>query len=251
MSAAELIGDPKIDKSRMGMPIPILMYHQIDVLPPRPAAYRYLTVSPKSFARQMTWLKRLGFQGLSIRDLMPYLFGSKTGRVVGITFDDGYRNVYEHALPVLQSVGFTATNYFVSGQVGGYNAWDEHIGIPYSSCMTKTEMREWASLGHEIGAHTVDHLWLAQVDPPIARRQINESRDSLVDMLGQAVTSFSYPYGDLSPVVRDLVSEAGFSTAVTTRRGRVRAHDDRLLLPRRIIRASDSSLGLLRKCVTG
>ncbi len=87
----------------------ILTYHQIDLAPPPPAAFRSLYVAPDSFARQMRWLKRLGYRGLSMRDLMPYLRGEKVGKVVGLTFDDGYCNNLHHALPVLQDCGFTAT----------------------------------------------------------------------------------------------------------------------------------------------
>jgi len=62
------------------MSIPILMYHQIDVPPPRGTPLRGLTVAPQSFARQMACLKLLGYQGLSMRDLMPYLQGEKKAR---------------------------------------------------------------------------------------------------------------------------------------------------------------------------
>jgi len=234
-----------------GSAIPVLMYHQISRPPRCGHPYRYLTVSPSNFARQMRWLKRLGFRGLSIRDLAPYLSGEKVGKVVGITFDDGYQNNFEYVLPALDAVGFTATNYFVSGQIGGYNAWDRNIGIAYSRCMSKAQLREWAALGQEVGAHTVDHVRLTQVDIRIARQQIVQSRSHLEDMVGEAVTSFSYPYGDVSGAVRELVLEAGFSTAVTTKRGRIRPSDDRLLLPRRIIRADNRWPGLVRKCVTG
>jgi len=231
--------------------VPVLMYHQVARPAEYGSPYRYLTVAPENFARQMKWLKRLGFQGLSVGELAPYFSGCKVGKVVGITFDDGFRNVYEHALPALQAVGFTATNYFVSRQVGGHNAWDESIGIPYSPCMNETEIREWASLGHEVGAHTVDHVRLTQVDRTTARQQISASRKRLEDIAGRAVTSFSYPYGDVSWATRELVREAGFATATTTKRGRVRRNDDPLLLPRRIIRTADGWISLLRKCMTG
>ena len=86
--------------------IPILTYHQIAEAPPRGAVFRSLTVSPNRFRSQMYWLKRLGYQGLSMRELMPFLRGERCGRVVGITFDDGYLNNLSSALPVLQELGF-------------------------------------------------------------------------------------------------------------------------------------------------
>ena len=101
--------------------IPILTYHQIDAAPPKGTPMRSLFVSPASFARQMALLKRLGFQGLSMSALMPYLRGDKRGRVVGITFDDGYLNNLQHALPVLQRHGFSSTCYVVSQRLGQTN----------------------------------------------------------------------------------------------------------------------------------
>ncbi|MEN9670911.1 MAG: hypothetical protein RL018_1188, partial [Pseudomonadota bacterium] len=89
--------------------IPILVYHQIAEAPKKGAPFRGLYVSPAAFARQMGWLKFLGYQGLSMTDLQPYLKGEKTGKVVGITFDDGYLNNLTLALPVLQKHGFSST----------------------------------------------------------------------------------------------------------------------------------------------
>src|SRR3546814_17476902 len=81
----------------------------------------------------MAWLRRLGYRGLSMRDLLPHLLGDSDEKVFGITFDDGYRNVYRYAMPVLDEAGFTATNYFVARQLDGANVWDIDKGIPRRS----------------------------------------------------------------------------------------------------------------------
>ena len=154
------------------MSIPILMYHQVAVPVPRGSAFRGLTVHPKSFARQMQWMHRLGYRGLSMRDLMPYLKGEQTGKVFGITFDDGFRNVFENALPVLQACGFTSTNYFVANQFDGGNVWDAEKGVAPSSLMSKQEMRAWAEAGQEVGSHTLDHVHLSALSLDAAREQL-------------------------------------------------------------------------------
>jgi len=84
------------------MKIPILMYHQIDEPPPRGTPLRGLIVAPSSFAWQMRLLRWMGYRGLSMHDLEPYLNGHEKGKVVGITFDDGYQNNLQHALPILK-----------------------------------------------------------------------------------------------------------------------------------------------------
>lgn len=230
----------------VGRPIPILMYHHIAAAPAEQIPSRYLFVSPDRFRRQMRALKRLGYTGCSIGRLKPYLLGERTGKVVGITFDDGYRNVYEAALPILEECGFTATTYFVSRQIGGCNGWDSGW-MPYAPCMDLKELREWSARGQEVGGHTLDHTRLAAVSEPEAREQIAGCKRALEDMTGTAVDAFSYPYGSCSPAVVEIAREAGYATATTTRRDRVRARDDLLQLPRLTIRGSDRLLSFLWK----
>ena len=89
---------------------PILMYHSIEKMP-KSTVMRSLHVSPKKFKFQMWLLKILGYKGISMRELAPYLLGKKHGKVVGITFDDGYQNVLINAAPILSKYGFTAVSY--------------------------------------------------------------------------------------------------------------------------------------------
>ncbi|WP_412064064.1 polysaccharide deacetylase family protein [Rhizobium sp. SYY.PMSO] len=233
------------------MAVPILAYHQVAVPPSRSAPYRSMVVHPAAFRRQMNWLKRLGIQGLSLREAMPYVRGEKTGKVAAITFDDSYANVYENALPVLQEFGFTATNFVVVNQIGGSNVWDAALGVAPAPCMSLEQLRRWHGLGHEVGSHTLDHVRLPQLPMEEARRQITLSRELLEDLLDEGVSSFCFPYGDETPLDRVLTYEAGYSVATTTRRGRARAGDDPFGLPRATVRRNDSWLHFLKKCVVG
>src|SRR3546814_20426984 len=90
--------------------IPILMYHQIGQTAVKGSPYRSLIVHPADFRRQMTWLRRFGYRGLSMRDLLPYVRVERHGQAVGITFDDGYSNVSHPYLPLLRNKNFQATN---------------------------------------------------------------------------------------------------------------------------------------------
>lgn len=235
----------------LSSPIPILTYHQIDAPPPRGTPMRGLVVAPRSFAWQMAMLARLGYRGLALRDLEPYLQGRKRGKVVGITLDDGYRNNLEHALPVLERRGFTATCYAVSRLTGRTNEWDRPLGVPAARLMNVDELRVWAGAGMEVGAHTRHHVDLTSVHPCIARDQIDGCRRDLEDALGQPVRHFCYPYGGASRDVAELVRQAGFRTAVTTRRGRVTAGDSLFDLPRVPVPRTTHPLQFLLKLVTG
>jgi len=216
----------------MRAPIPILTYHQVDEAPVDGTPYRSLVVSPATFARQMGLLKALGYKGLCMSALEPYLRGEKTGRVVGITLDDGYVNNLEHALPVLKRHGFSATCYIVSGQLGGLNVWDRHKGVPPQPLMNAAQLRAWIAGGQEVGAHTRNHVDLLKIDDDAAREEIAGCRVDLQQALGAEVRHFCYPYGLHRPEHAAIVREAGYTTATTTQRARTQATDDLFELPR-------------------
>jgi peptidoglycan/xylan/chitin deacetylase (PgdA/CDA1 family) len=232
------------------MSIPILTYHQIDAVPPDGTPFRGLTVSPERFRQQMAWMHRLGYRGLSMRELMPYVRGHACGKVFGITFDDGFRNVQRNAMPVLAAFGFTATNYFVSGQLDGSNVWDAGHGVPYSPLMNGAEIRQWAAAGNEVGAHTVDHVHLPELPDAQARRQISDSKAALEDLVGMPVTAFCYPYGEQHDSHRAMARDAGYDNATLTQRGLARAEDDPFGLPRVTVHGGTNLFRFLQKCLT-
>ena len=202
------------------MAIPILMYHQVDAPAPRGSPLRGLIVSPAAFRRQMTMLKVLGYRGLSMGALQPYLRGEKQGKVVGITLDDGYLNNLRHALPALQEFGFTATCYVVANAIGGSNAWDHAKGIAPKPLMDVAQLRQWVAGGQELGAHGCDHVDLRSLSASQAQQQIGDCRQTIEDACGARVRHFCYPYGSYAPEHVGMVAQAGFDTATTTRRGR-------------------------------
>lgn len=213
-------------------PIPILVYHQIDQAPPKGQPFRSLYVSPGAFARQMAWLKWLGYTGLSMTALQPYLSGKLDAKVVGITFDDGYLNNLEHALPVLALHGFSSTCYAVSSLVGRTNQWDEKNGIAQTPLMDAGQMRQWLAGGQEIGSHTRSHIDLLQASDETAWEEIVAGKHALEMMLDKPVTQFCYPYGRYSATHVAMARKAGFAGATTTERGRCHAATDLLEIPR-------------------
>ena len=213
-------------------PVPILVYHQIDHTPERSSPFRSLCVSPAAFARQMASLRALGWQGLSMGALMPYLRGERSGRVVGITFDDGYLNNLTHALPVLRRHGFSSTCYVVSGLMGQTNRWDLEQGVPQTPLMDASELQAWVDGGQEVGVHTRSHAHLPRLPEAEAHEEIAGGRDDLAPWLPAGSSHFCYPYGEFEPVHARMAQAAGFATSTTTQRGRVHAGCDWQALPR-------------------
>jgi len=231
------------------MKIPILMYHQIDKPPKRGTALRGLIVAPSSFAWQMRLLRWMGFQGLSMRDLEPYLQGEKQGKVVGITFDDGYQNNLDNALPILLKNGFTATCYAVSSMIGGTNLWDKGK-VEEKTLMTLENWRTWRDAGMDIGSHTRTHADLTAISVDKAKNEITLSKRELEDAIGCEVRHFCYPYGLFTPLHSAMTKESGFITATTTQRGRVAAIDDLYTLRRVLIARSTNAIQFLVKIIS-
>lgn len=231
--------------------IPILMYHQVDEPPPSGTPMRGLVVSPAAFARQMGLLRLLGYRGVSMRELEPWLAGQRTERVVGITFDDGYRNNLEHALPVLRANGFSATCYAVSQALGGYNDWDGAIGVPRKSLMQAADLRQWQAGGMDVGAHSRHHLDLTALDAATARDEIQGCKRELQDLLGCEVRHFCYPYGRFDASHREMVAQTGFVSATTVQRGRCMPGDDLLALPRVLVAQATHLPQFLAKIASG
>jgi len=214
-----------------GGPIPILMYHNLG----RPAAgvrLRKLYVRPGSFYRQMALLRLMGYRGLSMGAAMPYLRGEKQGKVAVITFDDGYADTVELALPALRRFGHSATCYVVSQRIGQHNTWDvDQIGAR-KPLMSEDQLRAWNAAGMEVGAHTRTHPHLTSCDLVSLTTEVEGSKADLEECLQIPVTQFCYPYGSHDERVVEAVRAAGFEAATTTHRGRAEVGKDFYTLPR-------------------
>jgi peptidoglycan/xylan/chitin deacetylase (PgdA/CDA1 family) len=193
---------------------PILTYHKLG---PRPTRVRLkgLYLGRELFGRQLAELREAGFQKGS---LATWASTEPDKRLI-ITFDDGYVNVLRYGLEALAAVKFTAIQFLPANLLGKCNEWDVGLGEAPEPIMDVSQVREWISAGHEIGSHSLSHPYLTQIPPDQAREEINASRKKLEDLFGRPIAHFCYPYGDWNGTVRDLVKEAGYSTACTTNTG--------------------------------
>ena len=185
----------------------IFMYHGVADVDEDP---NQLCVSPARFAEQMAWLARRGLRGVGIAELVDAMRAGRQRGLVGLTFDDGYINVLETALPVLRQHGFGASAYIISDRLGGTNEWDEG---PVWQLMTGDQVRELAEAGIEIGSHAATHMRLAGASPAQLTAEISESRTSLGALLGTEIRGFAFPYGSMDAASRQAVRDAGYEYA--------------------------------------
>lgn len=154
-------------------------------------------------------------------------------KLVGLTFDDGYADNVEAAMPLLRAHGFTATCYVTSGHLGGFNEWDADVLRVRTPMMTREQLHAWRDAGMDVGAHTRSHRDLrACGDLDELRREIAGSKADLESVTGGTVEHFSYPFGRYDHAAVAAVRAAGFSSAVTVRDRRASADDAPFELPR-------------------
>jgi peptidoglycan/xylan/chitin deacetylase (PgdA/CDA1 family) len=158
----------------------------------------------------MAWLERHGLQGVGVGSLIDAMRDGRQRGLVGITFDDGYVNVLEAALPELQSHGFGATAYIISGRLGGTNDWDEGPSWPL---MSADEVGKLAAAGIEIGSHSATHMRLAGASAEQLAAEAGASRARLAGLLGAEIRGFAYPYGSMDAAARRAVRDAGYDYA--------------------------------------
>jgi peptidoglycan/xylan/chitin deacetylase (PgdA/CDA1 family) len=192
---------------------PVLTYHHVGRRK-RGARLKGLYVSPKLFGRQMAELKEDGYSSGKFTGFSIGKSGQK--KEVFLTFDDGFVDVFENALPILRKNGFTGIQFLVSDLLGKTNEWQQRQGDVVEKLMDETQVRAWLEAGQEIGAHTRTHPRLTRVSLKAAREEIVGSRKSLEDRFGLPIEHFCYPFGDWNEAVRDVVIEAGYKTAFTT-----------------------------------
>ena len=223
--------------------IPILMYHHVtDRLDGTPLPK--LRVSPKSFAKQLDLLNKLGFQSVTLSNaLSPYC----PENPVVITFDDGYAGFFDEAWPLLRARGMTATVFLITGALDSHNHFDRDKGEPKELMLSRNLVKELAARGVEFGGHTHSHKDLTTLDAKGLVREVVGCQKALNDILGHPARVFSYPYGNCNARAAQAVQEAGFLAACTTRPGLLSKQTDPKYVPRIIVKRKDDLLDLRLK----
>jgi len=184
------------------------MYHSVG----DPTDDPYLvTVGPERLAAQLRWLNRHGLTGVSMRELLAARAAGRDRRLVGLTFDDGYADFLELAVPALRQHGHTATVFVLPGRLGGNNAWDPEG--PRRPLLDADGIRAAAAAGMEIGSHGLRHVDLTATDDTELTREVTESRTLLAELTGTPPVGFCYPYGAVDRRCLLAVRRAGYSYA--------------------------------------
>ncbi len=209
-----------------------------------------LAVSTDDFRRQMDHLASESYRVVDVVEAVARLDSGLRGRTIGLSFDDGYLDVAEHALDALAAHGFRATVFVAPAVVDG-NAW-------FDWYRSQPELLDWTEISEldrdgtlRFEAHSLTHPNLTALDDHVARHEIAGSKRELELRLGRSVQAFAYPTGLFGARERRLVAEAGFRIAVSCEPGVNTATTDRFALRRRQIDGRDNLLDFRAKVAGG
>lgn len=209
----------------------VLTYHRVNDKLPKGE----LIVDPKEFAKQMFFLSiyRNAFEVIDLAGLVSYLnkdhrsqtadrrpkTKDKKTRIV-ITFDDGYRDNYINAFPVLRRYRFPATVFLTTDHIGTEFKNPRYAAVPWKrDYLNIEEINEMSSNGITFGAHTRKHPHLDKIGFEDARSEITGSHQALKKIVGDKEIAFCYPYGGYNDSVKQVVKDCGLSCAFSVKPG--------------------------------
>ena len=209
--------------------MPVIMYHRVIKDESEKGVHgTYVTV--KQFEEQMNYLKKKGYETVTFKDMLNNGYKKrfdKDKKWIMLTFDDGYKDNYENAFPILKKYNFKGIVYILDGIE--YNKWDvDNLGNPEKkfTLMNQDELLEMQNYGIEFGGHTSSHPKLAELKLECAKIEISNSKDNIEKIIGKELLSFAYPYGSLNESVKKLPQESKYRFAVATDSGSVVFSDD-------------------------
>jgi peptidoglycan/xylan/chitin deacetylase (PgdA/CDA1 family) len=200
------------------------------------------SATPESFERHLRWLKE-HCDVIPFCDVFKALEAQGRNRpTVAITFDDGFADNYEYALPVLQKHKIPATFFLIAGLLEKDAAVLERVRVLYRSSFEDTRPLEWSQVcemhkaGMEIGAHTFSHPNLARLNRNEAKIEMQLSKEIIEQRLGAAVASMAYPFGKprrhFKKETVEVAGEVGFAYAASVQFRAVRPDSSRMNIPR-------------------
>ncbi len=197
--------------------------------------YYVTDTSPQTFEAHMKYLHEEGYSSIVPEELLNILNSDKPNRkkLVVITFDDGYRNFYTRAFPILSKYNMKATVYLPTAYIG--NQARSFLG---KECLTWTQARELQHSGIIFGSHTVTHSSLRHMPSADLERELSDSKDTIENELGTAVTSFAYPFAfpeedrTFTQTLQILLEQNGYQNGVSTIIGSVHSNSEKFFLKR-------------------
>jgi peptidoglycan/xylan/chitin deacetylase (PgdA/CDA1 family) len=224
------------------------MYHSVSRLS---GPLRKLGVSWQLLADQLELLRGHGYELVGLTEAVQLAERDPSRLVVALTFDDGYRDFLEVAVPVLRTVGARASLYVPTRYVGGDASWLGAEARSLPPLLSWTELQECVDAGCvEIGSHGHTHAHLDTLGIDELPGEVAGSKALLEDRLQVPVKSFCYPHGYHSRSVREAVRDAEYDNACEVGR-RLRTARHRFSISRLAVEPLHAPARMLRDVGSG
>ncbi len=216
--------------------VPVLMYHYIRINPdPGDKVGFNLSVTPYNFSAQLDWIASHGYHTITLDELGANLLYHVPlpEKPIVITLDDGYRDAYTDAFPILKEHHMQAVDFVITGFVDlpRYLTWDQI-----------SEMKESGIF--EIESHTVNHPALTYLTDDAVMKEFIDSKKALEDHIGVPVNWIAYPFGNVNEHVASLTPKAGYIGAFGTQLGTFQSTNQMFTLPRVRVCGGDTAASL-------
>ena len=235
----------------------VLMYHMVcNHLPKNMSKFNRLRVKPSQFEKQLIWLKKHGFQSYTMSELVK--LESIPEKTVVITFDDGYKDNFTNAFPLLKKYNFKATIYVVLNRFLQNWATDKDLNqaseeLNSENMLSNTQIKEMLNSNLiEIGSHTLDHVNLPKISEDEKLKQIKESKEQIEKTFNINCNSFAYPFGFFDNESVKMVEACCYTNAVTTINGVFNKSKDSIFkIPRILISGRQGIFAFILKIKKG
>jgi peptidoglycan/xylan/chitin deacetylase (PgdA/CDA1 family) len=196
---------------------PVLAYHKID-RPTPDVKIRGAFTSPRRFAKQMSYLKNQGFIFYTASELIKHYRenGVFPERGITITFDDGWKDNFTNAFPVMRELGVKATIFLVPDVIGKITDRVVAEGEGPRAHLTAENIIEMSQHGIEFGSHSFSHVHLHQAPAEVIEREVRESKTYIENLLQKPCETFAYPAGFFTEEAKKAVADAGYIAGFTT-----------------------------------
>jgi peptidoglycan/xylan/chitin deacetylase (PgdA/CDA1 family) len=196
---------------------PVLLYHKID-RPTPDVKIRGAYTLPRRFESQMSYLKRHGFSFYTASDIADFFtaHGHFPEKGVCVTFDDGWKDNYTHAFPILKKLDIPATIFLVPSCLGRLSDVVTADGEAAREHISADDVREMSVAGVEFGSHSMNHKLFDRTGQDEIESEIRDSKTFIEDLLQAECRVFAYPAGFHTDYARRAVKRAGYSAAFST-----------------------------------
>lgn len=199
------------------MKVPVLAYHKID-LPTSDVKIRGAYTAPRRFAAQISHLKRRGFEFLTAGEMIKRYRddGRFPANAICLTFDDGWKDNYTNAFPILKRHGVKATIFLVPSCIGRITDQVTAEGEGEREHLSEADIKEMSAAGIEFGSHSMNHKLFDRIEEPEIEQEVVESKRYIENLVEKECRVFAYPAGFYNEFARDAVRRAGYDAAFST-----------------------------------